>query len=132
MRYWGEIEVVRAFSTGLDEQPTAPPVDMYETDTLFVVECDLPGVEGDLLAVKLSGANVFIECGTRKKSPRGEPLQYHCVERSPEGFVREIVLPGPVDAGSARARYESGVLTVTLPKLQERRGRAITIPIDIA
>jgi len=116
----------------MEEQATSPPVDMYETDGSFVVECDLPGVEADLLTVKLSGNNVLIECGARKKSPRGAPLQFHCVERSPEAFVRAIALPGPADPREARARYERGVLTVTLPKQQERRGRVINIPIETA
>ncbi|HYK88246.1 MAG TPA: Hsp20/alpha crystallin family protein, partial [Acidobacteriota bacterium] len=54
---------------------------------------------------------------------------YYCLERRYGRFDRSIPIHWVVDARAARASLERGVLTVKLPKLEDRRGQLVKIPI---
>jgi HSP20 family molecular chaperone IbpA len=53
-----------------------------------------------------------------------------CLERPSGRFERTIALEGAVDLRESKARFEGGLLVVTLPRLKERRGRETVIPIE--
>jgi HSP20 family protein len=110
------------------EPPTAPLLDLYEVAGGLVVEVDLPGVAVADLRITVSQNNLTVE-GT--PSPRGDAARvgYLRVERSSAAFHRVVHLPIAINPHAATARYERGVLTVTFPKIPDRRQQAIEIPV---
>jgi len=108
------------------------PMDVFESDAALVAELDLPGVLiTDLNAATLDSWLV-IE-GTKKDAADvRERAEFLCSERSFGPFKRVFKLPMAVDMDGASAIYRRGVLSVTLPKLTDRRRRARKITVTRA
>jgi len=121
----------------------SPSFDLSETDTEYLVQADLPGVNANELNVQVSD-NVLTISGERKyeKTDAGEKNEKdkkggdkndknapttHFVERYHGTFSRSIVLPGTVEQDKIDAEYHDGVLTVKLPKGAEDKPRQISI-----
>jgi HSP20 family protein len=110
------------------EAPTTPLLDLYEVAEGLVVEVDLPGVVVGDLRIVVSQNNLTIE-GTRRSGGDAARGGYLRVERSSAAFHRVVPLPIAINPHAATARYERGVLTVTFPKIPDRRQQAIEIPV---
>jgi HSP20 family protein len=106
----------------------APPIDLYETDEAVMLAVDLPGIDPTRLRVSANDRQVRIEGGCRPHTVQGRYLQ---MERCHDEFARPLMLPVAVDPHRAAARYERGVLIVTLPKIQDRRNTTIAIPVVV-
>ena len=106
-----------------------PPVDIYETRGCLIVVMEVPGLSPESLKVAFRDHSLVV--AGRRRTPRpGAGVSFQCLER-PEGrFQRVLPLDMPIDVAGARARLERGLLSVTLPRLRERRGRETVIPID--
>lgn len=106
-----------------------PHLDVVETDRHIEVTVDVPGVPPAALRVAFRG-DILIVVG-EKAAPRTTTAEaYHLVEREFGRFVRAIRLTGAFDVGSSRAGVANGALSIVLPKIADRRGRARAIPID--
>jgi HSP20 family molecular chaperone IbpA len=57
-------------------------------------------------------------------------VRFHLAERAYGRFARAVRLSGAFDAGRARAKIESGQLRIVLPRMEDRRGRMYTVPVD--
>jgi len=106
-----------------------PPIDVVETDTAIQILVDLPGVHASHIEVVFS-RNVVLIAG-EKAPPATEDAEaaFHVAERAFGRFARAIGLDGAFDAGQAAATLTNGELRIVLPRLQERRGVRIRIPI---
>jgi HSP20 family protein len=106
-----------------------PPVDVLETDRAVEVVVDLPGVPATAIKIVFA-RNVLVIAGEKLPPPcsQGE-AGFHLAERGFGRFARAVRLDGAVDAGRASATLASGELRVLLPRLAERRGAGIRIPI---
>jgi HSP20 family protein len=97
------------------------------------VVVDLPGVASEYVRILIKNAVVVV--AGEKPSPytagRGDAT-FNLVERSFGRFARAVKLEGAVDAGRARAVLSKGELRVTIPKLDERRGKDILVPVASA
>lgn len=105
-----------------------PPADVLEATQEFRVVLDLPGV--DPASIKLTVEKDTLQVAAERKLATlagGEEL--HRSERPYGAFARSFTLPTSVDAARVEARYEAGVLTVTLPKREEARARAIPVTV---
>jgi HSP20 family protein len=117
----------------LEPHPAAaectPPLDVIETDAGIEAILDLPGVAKASVEIVFSG-NVLLIAG-RKLPARCEhrDAAFHIAERSFGRFARAIGVDGAFDAARATATLTDGQLHVVLPRLAERRGREIRIPI---
>jgi len=114
---------------GLGGETETPLVDIYEQSDAVVLEADLPGIEPSEVAVRLVDNQVTIE---GRRGQRGESQSsghYLRMERCFEDFRRTIHLPFAVDPKKAEASYRQGVLILRLPKIEDRRKRAIKIEI---
>ena len=107
----------------------SPPIDVYETDETLEIVADLPGVAPADARVVVKGHTVLIVGEKRPRRTRGES-SFHLVERGFGRFARAVRLLAPCDSRRARVSMTGGELRITLPKILERRGRPITIPID--
>ena len=106
-----------------------PPIDVVETDGAIQVLLDLPGVAQSQIEIVFS-RNVLLIAGTKTAAaPDQEDAAFHIAERAFGRFARAIGLDGAFDAGKAVATLKAGELSIVLPKLQERRGGRIRIPV---
>ncbi len=107
----------------------APPMDVFETPDTVEIVADLPGVMADSLRI-VCARGIVVVAG--RKLPTGcehREAAFHLAERSFGRFARFFRLSGAIDAGRARARLAAGELHVIIPRIEERRGREIRIPI---
>lgn len=105
-----------------------PPADVLETAHAYRVVLDLPGV--DPATIKLTVEKDALQVSAERKLAAlaaGEEL--HRSERPYGAFARTFTLPTSVDASRVEAAYEAGVLTVTLPKREEAKARAIPVTV---
>lgn len=104
----------------------APAVDVSETADKVVVKAEVPGMDAQNIDISLSGDILTIK--GEKKSEREEKKEnYHLVERSYGSFSRSLRLPAAVEADKIEAAYKQGVLTITCPKKEEAKPKAIEI-----
>lgn len=106
----------------------SPPVDVYETDEALEIAMDIPGVDAQSVRVVIKAGAVLIAGEKSSRRGRGDS-SFHLVERGFGRFARLVRLAAACDAGRARAALTNGELRVTVPKLADRRGRAIHVPV---
>lgn len=123
------LELGRTFGLEGLRGECSPAVDVYETDETIEISMDLPGVDADAVRIVVKGNAVLIAGEKAPRRGRGDS-NFHLVERGFGRFARNIRLATSFDAGRARATLRLGELRVTLPKLAERRGAPIRIPIN--
>lgn len=110
----------------------APPFDVIESVAAIEIVMDVPGVDKESVQVVFSRGMVLI-AGTKRASVcRHADAAFHLAERSFGRFARGVRLTDAVDAGQARATMDAGELRIVLPRLAERRGARIPIPIESA
>ena len=102
-------------STGATEGALGLRVDIAETDKEIEIKADLPGVPEKDVEVTLEDDVLRIRAEKRSETEKGDK-NWRVVERSYGSFERSIRVPAGVDAKKVSARFENGVLTVTLPK----------------
>jgi len=103
-----------------------PTVDMYQTDDEVVVKATLPGVKPDDIAISVTG-DVLTRRGSSTEETERKDATYYLRERSHGEFSRSLPLPAPLIADKAKAEFENGVLTLTLPKAEEVKPKTITV-----
>lgn len=91
-------------------------LEVSERDGAYEVRAELPGAKREDIAVDIDGAWVSIQAKTDTQTERKDGTRVLYTERSTESFARSFELPQPVDAAEANAKFENGVLTLTLPK----------------
>jgi HSP20 family protein len=119
----------------VDAEPLAgecsPAIDVYERDDSIEIVVDVPGVDPSALRILAKGDLLLIVGEKSVQRPRTE-LSFHLVERDFGRFARTVRITGACDTSLAKARLVNGELHLSLPKIAERRGRAIPIRIDEA
>jgi HSP20 family protein len=118
-----------AFLSRLSIGTWAPNVDLCETAGTVVVRVELPGVDpGDVVLTMRDGV-LRLQGIKREPAVSHKLLCYYCVERRYGKFSREIRIHSVVNPRRARAHVKDGILTLEIPKLAERRGKSLQIPI---
>ncbi len=92
-----------------------PRIDVSETDQAFEVQAELPGMEEKDVELLLQDHVLTIR-GEKKFEKEEKRKNYHMVERQYGSFQRSFELPDIVDEAKIAARFDKGVLCVTLPK----------------
>ena len=103
-----------------------PPVNIYDDKDCLLVECELPGVDQNSLELHVSG-DVLVLKGERPALRPAEGTTVHIQERGYGNFNRAITLPTPVEGDKAEARYDSGILTVKLPKTPQAKPKQVAV-----
>lgn len=108
-----------------------PVVDVFETERTVEIVLDLPGITADAVRVLFKQGVVLI-VGEKERpdlSRRG-PASFHLVERDFGRFARAVRIMVAIDASQARARLANGELRIVLPRIRDRRGTGVLVPID--
>ena len=105
---------------------SVPAVDMYQTDNEVIVKAALPGVKSDEVQINVTGEILTLK-GEVKQQEEIKEKTYHIREQRWGMFERSLALPTEVVADKAKAEFENGVLTITLPKAEEVKPKSITI-----
>jgi HSP20 family protein len=101
-------------------------LDVYETDDAVVIKTAIPGVNPEEIDISVSGDTLTISAETKE----GEEVKrenYIRRERRYGSCCRSVTLPGGLEADKAEAKYENGVLTLTIPKAEEVKPKTITV-----
>jgi HSP20 family protein len=119
-RFWEED------GDGWNTRFMAPPLDMSETEKSISVRLDLPGVSPKEIDIQVSGNQLTVS-GERKEDREEKGETYHRIERRAGRFSRSILLPCDVQDDQIDAKYQDGVLKITMPKTAEATTRHIEI-----
>jgi HSP20 family protein len=105
---------------------SSPAIDMYQTDNEVVVKAALPGLRADEVQINVTG-DILTLRGEVKHEEEKKDKSWHIREHRWGSFERSVRLPTGVIADKAQADFQNGILTITLPKLEEVRPKTITV-----
>ncbi|ABK43859.1 heat shock protein Hsp20 [Magnetococcus marinus MC-1] len=103
-------------------------VDIREDENQIMIKADLPGMTQQDISVDVDNGTLTIS-GERKFDDEQNRDGYHRIERAYGRFSRSFQLPNTTDTGNIAAKYQNGVLEVTLPKLDEAKPRSIQVEV---
>lgn len=103
-----------------------PTMDIFNLDGEILVELELPGLKDKDVNVSVEEDHLIVE-GTRNRSTERKEEDAFYSERMYGGFHRVVHLPASVDADKAKAAFNDGLLTITLPKKERERGKKIEV-----
>ncbi len=106
------------------EDQWSPAVDIVEEEKFFSVSMDVPGLKKENIDLEVKENRLFVS-GERKINVDQERLLRS--ERRYGKFSRIFTLPQDVNTDAIEARFEEGVLTVTLPKVEKVQPKKINI-----
>ena len=119
--------VTRLFdATAASPQRWVPAMDLTEAEDHFVLKADLPGLTDEDVAIEVQDGTLTI-AGERKAEHVQREKGFHRIERSFGRFSRALSLPEGVDPEGVTAEFDKGVLTLRIPKPEERKPRRISI-----
>jgi HSP20 family molecular chaperone IbpA len=98
----------------------APPTDVYETETEFIITMDIAGMDRRKISVITDGTVLTIRGVRDEVAPRGQK-QFHKMEIQVGPFQRHIQIPAPIDSQNIFTNYSNGLLEVRLKKRFEKK-----------
>ena len=103
-----------------------PAIDLYQNNDAVIVKAALPGLKADDVQISVT-ADVLTLRGEFKQENEKKDTTYHIREQRFGSFERSIMLPSDVQTDKAKADFENGILTITLPKAESVKPKTITI-----
>ena len=120
--------LMRPWRAELGERVPQIKLDLHETDADYVVKADVPGVKKEDIDVRIDGDKVTISAEVKKQTEEKKDGRLLRAERQTGFAQRSFTLPCLVDEARAVARYQNGVLELTLPKKATTASKRL--PID--
>ncbi|XAR60609.1 hypothetical protein NMG60_11034053 [Bertholletia excelsa] len=105
-------------------------IDWKETPEAHVFKADLPGLKKEEVKVEVEEGRILQISGERRKELEEKTDTWHRVERSSGKFFRRFRLPENAKMQQVKASMENGVLTVTVPKEEEKKPEVKAIEIS--
>ena len=107
--------------------PAQIKVDVKENDKAYTVQAEVPGVGKDEIHVSVEANVVTLRAEIKQEGAQGSDDKLLRSERYYGAVSRSFQLPQEVDQTQARAKYDNGVLTLTLPKKAANGSQRLTI-----
>jgi HSP20 family protein len=109
-----------------EERSFVPVFDITENKDTYTVVAELPGMDESDLTVTFSDGILTVE-GEKKQESENKGETYHRIERRYGSFRRSFRIPDDIQEDNIEATYKNGVLTLTVPKSEEKEARKIEI-----
>jgi HSP20 family protein len=106
--------------------PGYPAMNVWNGTDSAVITAELPGVDPDSVDISIVGETLTLS-GERQPEEMPEGARYHRQERGYGRFTRAFQLPFLVDANNVEARFEKGVLQISLPRAEADKPKKITV-----
>ena len=113
----------------LASETWAPPVDLCESADAIIIYVELPGLTAEHIKVGATNTQLRIWGDKKRRAPRNRILSHLCSERSFGKFCRIVPLRWTVSIQDSEASIDNGMLTVRMPKIEDRRGVEFKIPV---
>ena len=123
-------DLVRGFVAPVrrdSDSPVSIKVDVTESDKGYVVHAEVPGVKKDDIHVTIEGNQVSISAEVKRETEKKEGERILRSERYYGSSYRSFVLPTEIDEARSEAKYDNGVLELTLAKKAAVTGRKLAI-----
>jgi HSP20 family protein len=108
----------------------SPAVDVFESRDQLTIVVEVPGLPLESLSVVCRNRQIVVSGERRPEAQADEVCGFLCMERPHGRFARSIPINQAVDMQQSTARLAKGLLTITIPRLKERRSREIVIPVS--
>jgi HSP20 family protein len=116
-------------SGSLGDHENLPLLDSFETENSFVVEVELPGCDRSDISLTICCNTLVIE-GYKREDIRKQPITYLCLERRFGRFCRTLEIPPGVNHSAISAKFEKGLLTVSMPRAEDKKALIRNIVIE--
>ena len=110
-----------------EKAPLSIKMDVAEKDKSYVVHAEIPGVKKEDIQITVDGTQVTIGADVKRESEKKDGDRVLRSERYFGSVYRSFTLPVEVDESASAAKYENGVLELTLPKKPALAGRKLTV-----
>ena len=110
-----------------DPLPAQIKVDVKETRAAYTVEAEIPGVAREDIHVTIEGPVVTLRAEVKQMDSQSDGERLLRSERFFGSVARSFQLPQDLDEASAKAKYDNGVLRLTLPKKAAVAGQRLNI-----
>ncbi len=110
-----------------DPLPAQIKVDVKETPEAYTVQAEVPGVAKEDIHLSIEGNVVTLRAEVRQQDVQKEGEKVLRSERYYGSVSRSFQMPQDIDNASAKAKYENGVLLLTLPKKTAAAGQRLVI-----
>lgn len=120
------------FGSGFEramDRPWGPAVDISEDEKNIYLKADLPGMNQKDIKVSVEDNVLTISGERRSEKEEKKENKVYRLERVYGAFCRSFTLPDNVDPSKISAEYKDGVLSLTVPKTEEKKSRAIDIQV---
>lgn len=121
----GDIEKGVRFEIG----DFAPRVDISEDEKNIYLHAELPGIAKEDVKVSVNEDRLLTLKGEKKRNDKEENKNFVRVERNYGSFVRTFVLPENVNFEAIEAKFENGILEVSLPKIDPVKPKDFSVEI---
>ncbi|GAB1430656.1 Hsp20/alpha crystallin family protein [Ignavibacteria bacterium] len=123
---FGELEKGVRFEIG----DFSPRVDIAEDEKNVYLHAELPGIERENVKISISEDRVLMLKGEKRREEKVENKNYVRVERNYGSFTRSFALPDNINVEKVDAKFENGVLNMTLPKNEPTKPKEVSISIN--
>ncbi|MBE21000.1 MAG: hypothetical protein CL481_02220 [Acidobacteria bacterium] len=106
-----------------------PTVDIHEGDNQITLRAELPGLSEEDIELTIDKNRLTIK-GEKRLETENANGNYQRIESSYGSFHRSFPLPDSIDQGKIVARFDNGVLNVTLPTTEEAQSKRIELKIN--
>lgn len=107
-----------------------PRVDIFEDDKNVYVQAELSGIKKEDIKVTVNDDNVLTISGEKKYEKKSETEATLRTERSYGQFMRSFILPDNLDKNTITAKFENGVLNLSIPKIEPPAPKEIEINVN--
>jgi HSP20 family protein len=105
-----------------------PDADIYESDSDYIIFIDLPGVDKNNINVKVEDNSLTIKA-ERKYEEDLAAEKFISNERKMGEFYRSFTLPGNCKVDAIKAKFDAGVLKITIPKVEKKKSKEVKIEL---
>jgi HSP20 family protein len=111
-----------------ERQSWTPAVDVVESEGAITLKADLAGMNPADISIEVQDSILTVS-GERRFQEEVKEDKYYRIERRYGSFSRSLALPQAVDEDGIEAKYENGLLEVTVPKAEIARPKRITVAV---